>query len=335
MTPFLQQVAAAYIRNEITELSDYCFVFPNKRSGVFFRHYLSLEAGERTFIMPEIGTIAEVTSRFSALTEVPRLDQLFILYNEYRELSDDVVDFDQFIFWGEMLLADFNDVDLYLVDPHRLFVNLKRFREVSSNYLTEEQVEIINRYWGERYVRTGPDNFWNHLHHEAPTELKSKFLNKLWEVLDELFGRFRRRLLDNGMATRGMFARNAVNFLSHPSDEPLPYRRYIFVGFNVLTLAEIKIFEKLQAKGCADFYWDIASPTFRAEGNRASLFMFRATRRVSPRSTTSERCSASSSHFPRYTSQGSRAPSDRQRPPESSCRSGLTTRRRHSTPPMP
>lgn len=274
MTPFLQQVAAAYIRNEITELSDYCFVFPNKRSGVFFRHYLSLEAGERTFIMPEIGTIAEVTSRFSALTEAPRLDQLFILYNEYRELSDDVVDFDQFIFWGEMLLADFNDVDLYLVDPHRLFVNLKRFREVSSNYLTEEQVEIINRYWGERFVHTSPDNFWNHLHHEAPTELESKFL-KLWEVLDELFGRFRRRLLDNGMATRGMFARNAVNFLSHPSDEPLPYRRYIFVGFNVLTLAEIKIFEKLQAKGYADFYWDIASPTFRAEGNRASLFMSR------------------------------------------------------------
>ena len=189
MTPFLQQVASVYINNELPQLADYCFVFPNKRSGVFFRHYLSLEAKGRPFIMPEIGTIAEVTNRFSALTEAPRLDQLFILYNEYRELSDDVVDFDQFIFWGEMLLNDFNDVDLYLVDPHKLFVNLKRFREVSSNYLTEEQVEIINRYWGERFVHTSPDEFWNHLHHQ-PTSLESKFL-KLWEVLDTLFERFK------------------------------------------------------------------------------------------------------------------------------------------------
>lgn len=273
MTPFLQQVASVYINNELPQLADYCFVFPNKRSGVFFRHYLSLEAKGRPFIMPEIGTIAEVTNRFSALTEAPRLDQLFILYNEYRELSDDVVDFDQFIFWGEMLLNDFNDVDLYLVDPHKLFVNLKRFREVSSNYLTEEQVEIINRYWGERFVHTSPDEFWNHLHHQ-PTSLESKFL-KLWEVLDTLFERFKKRLLDNGMASRGMFARNAVNYLSRGGDTRLPFERYIFVGFNVLTLAEIKIFEKLQAKGIADFYWDMASPAFADEGNRAAFFMRR------------------------------------------------------------
>lgn len=274
MTPFLQQVASAYVSNELPKLADYCFVFPNKRSGVFFRHYLALEAKGRPFIMPEIGTIAEVTGRFSALTDAPRLDQLFILYDEYRRLSDDVADFDQFIFWGEMLLADFNDVDLYLVDPHKLFVNLRRFREVSSNYLTEEQVDIINRYWGERFVHTSPDEFWNHLHHQQPTPLESKFL-KLWEVLDTLFERFRKRLLDSGMATRGMFARNAVDYLSHRSDLPLPYERYIFVGFNVLTLAEIRIFEKLQAKGVADFYWDMASPAFRDEGNRAAFFMRR------------------------------------------------------------
>lgn len=274
MTPFLQQVAAAYIRNELTSLSDYCFVFPNKRSGVFFRHYLSKEARGQAFIMPEIGTISEVTSRFSALTEAPRLDQLFILYDEYRKLSEEVVDFDRFIFWGEMLLNDFNDVDLYLIDPHKLFVNLKRFREVSANYLTDEQIEIINRYWGERFVHTSPDEFWNHLHHEQPTELENKFL-KLWEVLDVLFERFKQRLQDNGMASRGMFARNAVNYLRNIDPSTLPYKRYIFVGFNVLTLAEAKIFGQLMARDRADFYWDCASPALRAEGNRASHFMLR------------------------------------------------------------
>lgn len=274
MTPFLRQVASVYISNEAADLSDFCFVFPNKRSGVFFRHYLSLEAAGRPFIMPEIATISDVTHSFSALTDAPRLEQLFILYNEYKQLSGDIGDFDRFLFWGDMLLNDFNDVDLSLADPHKLFVNLKRFREVSANYLTPEQVEIINRYWGESFARTSPDEFWNHIHHDAPTPLESKFL-KLWEVLDELFERFKKRLLDNGMATRGMFARNAVNYLSKVHDEPLPFARYIFVGFNVLTLAEISLFEKLKARGCADFYWDLASPAFKAEGNRAALFMKR------------------------------------------------------------
>lgn len=272
MIPFLRQVAGAYAANELGNLQDYCFVFPNKRSGVFFTHYLALEAAGKPFLMPEIATIAEVTRSFSALTEAPRLDQLFILYNEYRELSgENVADFDRFLFWGEMLLNDFNDVDLYLVDPHKLFVNLQRFREVSANYLTEEQTEIINRYWGEKFVHSSPDEFWNHIH-STPTPLENKFL-QLWEVLDELFERFHKRLLDNGMATRGMFARNAVNLLSKGRDRKLPFSRYIFVGFNVLTLSEIKIFEKLQARGCADFYWDMASPAFSAKGNRASLFM--------------------------------------------------------------
>ena len=106
-------------------------------------------------------------------------------------------------------------------------------------------------------------NSGNHIH-STPTPLENKFL-QLWEVLDELFERFHKRLLDNGMATRGMFARNAVNLLSKGRDRKLPFSRYIFVGFNVLTLSEIKIFEKLQARGCADFYWDMASPAFSAK----------------------------------------------------------------------
>lgn len=272
MTPFLKQVAQAYFENERDEMMDYCFVFPNKRSGVFFRHFLTEAAEGKKFIFPEITTIGEMTASFSSLVEAPRIDQLFILYNEYRALSSDISDFDQFLFWGDMLLSDFNDVDRYLVNPHLLFVNLKRFREVSANYLTEEQKEIINRYWGAQYSYQSPDTFWNHLHHEESTELEGKFL-KLWEVLDPLFENFKKKLLDRGMATAGMLTRNAVDYLKNSPTAELPYRRYIFVGFNVLTLSEIKIFERLQARGCADFYWDMAAPTFKAEGNRAALFM--------------------------------------------------------------
>ena len=37
MKPFLKQVAAHYLA---TDIQDTCFVFPNRRSSVFFRKYL-------------------------------------------------------------------------------------------------------------------------------------------------------------------------------------------------------------------------------------------------------------------------------------------------------
>ena len=41
MNPFLQQVARHYL--DVQGLEDYCFVFPNRRSGQFFTHYLQQE----------------------------------------------------------------------------------------------------------------------------------------------------------------------------------------------------------------------------------------------------------------------------------------------------
>ena len=63
----------------------------------------------------------------------------------------------------------------------------------------------------------------------------------------------------------------------------LSCRRYIFVGFNVLTLAELSMFELLDTKGVADFYWDNASPAMRDKGNAASRFIDRNTERFRSR----------------------------------------------------
>lgn len=49
MKPFLKQVAEAYLASEWKEMMDYCFVFPNKRSGVFFSQ-LSHGASFRTSV---------------------------------------------------------------------------------------------------------------------------------------------------------------------------------------------------------------------------------------------------------------------------------------------
>ena len=282
MTPFLRQVAEVYLANERENLMDYCFVFPNKRSGTFFRHHLQQLAKGSPFGMPDISTIGELTARIVPLAEAPRMEQLFILYNEYRKIGGEDIDFDRFLFWGEMILSDFNDVDQYLVDPSKLFVNLRRYREVSANYLTDEQRDILSRYWGEQFASPSPDRFWEHLHYDSPTSLEQKFL-RLWEVLDLLYQRFTSTLQDAGMGTQGMMARRAVEGLRKCRTSDLSSRRYIFVGFNVLTLAELSMFELLDSRGVADFYWDNASPALRDKGNAASRFIDRNTARFRSR----------------------------------------------------
>lgn len=274
MVPFLKQVAQVYLDNEREAMMDYCFVFPNKRSGTFFRYYLQLLSKGKPLGMPEIATIGDLTARLTSLVEAPRLEQLFVLYDRYRLIGGESIDFDRFLFWGEMILGDFNDVDLYLVDPDKLFVNLKRYREVSANYLTDEQREILQRYWGEQFAYPSPDHFWEHLHYDTPTELEQKFL-KLWEVLARLYHDFTGTLRRNGMGTQGMIAREAVTRLRTCATSELTHRRYIFVGFNVLTLSELSLFENLDVRGVADFYWDNASPAMHVKGNAASRFIDR------------------------------------------------------------
>ncbi|MCH5326487.1 MAG: hypothetical protein J1E29_04700, partial [Duncaniella sp.] len=274
MTPFLQLVAQVYLENERRDMMDYCFVFPNKRSGVFFRHYLiSLSQGQ-PLILPAISTIGELTGQFTDLVEASRFEQLFTLYNEYRALNGDVADFDRFMFWGEMILSDFNDVDRDLVDPDKLFINLKRYREVSANYLTEEQQEILSRYWGESFDRYSPDEFWTHLHTDNPSELEKHFL-QLWEVLSPLYGRFTTTLRSRGVGTQGMMMRDAIEKLRIVETSELQYRRYIFVGFSMLSLSEFRIFDNLKQRGVADFYWDDASPALKTIGNKVVAFMRR------------------------------------------------------------
>ncbi|MCM1520525.1 MAG: PD-(D/E)XK nuclease family protein [Lachnoclostridium sp.] len=275
MTPFLLQVARKYVETEAENLLDYCFVFPNKRSAVFFSHYLESElvSSEKQVVMPEITTIAALTATFSRLIPATRFEQLFILYNEYRKLSQDIPDFDKFLFWGEMLVSDFNDVDRYLVDPASLFTNVKRLKEINANYLTEEQLDIIRRYWGDEMEMYDPELFWTHMD-ANPSKLKEKFL-KLWEILLPLYNGYQKELADAGLASEGMLLKNMLaKVKSTPADE-LPFRRYIFVGFNVLSAAEIHLFETLKARGMADFYWDFNSPAFELPRNKGARFMRR------------------------------------------------------------
>ena len=143
-TPFLREVAQYF--HSHGNFSNYCFVLPNHRSCTFFERELDL-AAENAFIMPHIMTITDFATRVAGLVPVPMVDSLFRLYKCYVAMSgNENYPFDKFVYWGNVLLKDFNDVDMSLVDPEKIFSNIRELRYIQSNYLDGDISDIIERY---------------------------------------------------------------------------------------------------------------------------------------------------------------------------------------------
>ncbi len=212
--------------------------------------------------------------------------QLSTLYDAYRTIApDSAPDFDRFMFWGEILLADFADVDRYMVNSAELFSNIEELREINSTYLTDAQRDIIRRYWGEDAPGLNwqphaegdeAERFWTHINRPGTHDNSEKFVS-LWRVLQPLYELFNKQLAADGYATSGHLFRNAATLLSTVGPDAIPHRasRYVFIGFNMLSTSEIMVFDSMRRTGIADFYWDVASPAFALEGNKAGALALR------------------------------------------------------------
>lgn len=287
MIPFLKSIAQAYACR-FSDLSEFCFLFPNKRSGTFFLKYLSEECGCRLMLAPEIKTISEFVCDLSGLVPASRLDLIFLLYESYLELlgadadgdGPAGVDFDSFRSWGETVLSDFREVDLYLCDPGEIFKNVKDFREIASNFLTEEQRMVMSEYFGRE--DTGDvSGFWKHFDgdEENLSMVRRKFLH-LWRIMAPLYRLLNEKLDSKGLATPGGVYRRALGKLAEEGRGILPYRKVVAVGFNALSSAEREIFKELRdmppspgMKEYADFFWDATGPVLGAGINSASRFV--------------------------------------------------------------
>lgn len=261
MTPFLYNVAQTYYSHFGNKVSGFTFIFPNRRAGRFFLKYLSEVAGKPVFA-PEIITIADLFTKLSELKSADRIYQLFVLYDCYREVSGSDETFEDFMFWGEMLLNDFDDLDKSMADARQLFRNIQDLKEIDANfsYLTEEQVAIIRRFWS------------NFLPVSTEDKTKHDFL-EIWEVLFQLYSVFRERLKSRGFAYEGMIFREVAEKARRLDLPLLNYKRLVFVGLNGHSQSEECLLDFAKKQDIADFYWDYVSPLVRDETNKASFFL--------------------------------------------------------------
>lgn len=280
MIPFLKSVAYAY-KDNYTDLSEVCFVFPNKRSGTFFTKYLTDVSNGKAFVAPHITTISDLVSDMSRLIIDSKIDLLFTLYSIYRDMQQTDVEFDKFRTWGEMVLADFNDVEMYMVDSEQLFKNLSDLKKIESNYLTDEQLEVIRDYFGITDYENDRKSFWSQFSSNNISDNKRKFL-KLWEILSPLRSKLIENLEQRGLAFNGMAYRRALDNLREKGTSILPYKRIVMVGFNALSTVEWNIFKELKKlkikRGAkeepfADFYWNCTGTPMEDESNNATHFV--------------------------------------------------------------
>ena len=240
MQPFLQLVAHDLYTKIGNDLSRTVLVFPNKRANLFFNEYLA-EESDQPIWSPAAMSISDLLQKLSVQKAGDPIRLVCELYKVFKEEIESRETLDDFYFWGELLISDFDDVDKNMVDADKLFSNLQDLKNLMDDYefLDEEQEEAIRQFFQNFSI-------------ERRTELKEKFIS-LWDKLGIIYHRYRENLAELGIAYEGMLYRNVIEQLD---TDRLKYDKYVFVGFNVLNKVEKEFFQKLQKAGKAMFYWD-------------------------------------------------------------------------------
>ena len=257
---FLSELAHKLVSRYSGDLSSLVILFPSRRARVFFNDALS-ELSTLPRWQPQWATIDEIMERASGLMRGDRIrliTELYKIYIKYHPKEE----FDKFYFWGDMLIADFDLIDKYLVDAKQLLRNIEDIKELEADvsYLTPEQLRIIS-FW--KSIGDG----------DSLSSQKQRFL-KIWRTLYNIYEDYHEHLKSLGFAYTGMMYRCAVENIERGEGAELPNKRVVFAGFNALSECEKRLFKHLAlSEHGAEFYWDYDDYYVANTSHEAGMFM--------------------------------------------------------------
>lgn len=252
MKTFLDSVATDLISKYGTDLSRIAVVFPNKRASLFLNASLA-EKANKPLWSPSYITISDLFRNHSSLTVADPIKLVCDLHKSFTECTGINETLDHFYGWGQILLADFDDIDKNMADAKKVFANLRDIHELDDiSYLTEEQICLIKK-------------FFSNFTEDHNSELKKRFLS-LWSHFYDIYQAFNKRLECQGLTYEGALYRHVVS----DSTIEFDYDHYVFIGFNVLQKVEQCLFSKLMKLGKATFYWDFDK--YYMKDNRRDVF---------------------------------------------------------------
>ena len=247
---FLEYVAEDIIGKYGTDLSRIAVVFPNKRAALFLNEHLARIAGQPVW-SPAYITISDLFRQHTDLKPADPIKLICDIHKSFTKCTGIDETLDHFYGWGQLLLADFDDIDKNMADADSIFCNIKDIHELDDiSYLDDEQKEMLKRFFA---------NFSD----DIESELKKRFLS-LWSHFGDIYHDYNRRLTEQGIGYEGAIYRKVAS----EQTLHLKYDKYLFVGFNLIQKVERVLFSRLMKEGKAKFYWDFDEyymPTARAQ----------------------------------------------------------------------
>jgi len=210
METFLAEVARTLTAEHPDDLDQVTVIFNNRRSGLFLRRQFAT-IGDKPFFLPRIIGIDDLISELGELEIVPNEFLLFELFDIHRHLGGEgrkFETFEEFISFGDMMLADFSEIDLYCVDVQQLFSNLHELKAI-----------------GEWDVETG-----------QLTPFQQKYI-EFYKSLYHYYDQLHQRLISQHKAYSGMAYRYVAENIERLSSKATS-KHYYFVGFNALSASE-------------------------------------------------------------------------------------------------
>lgn len=180
---FLEKVANRLRERHGGEMERQTVVLPSRRAGLWLARALA-RLNDKPLWAPAMLTVSDLFRSFTTLTPADSDTQIFGLWSVYRKQFGEDMSFDDFWPWGEVIINDFNDIDLYMADAAKLYSNITDLKEIDDRFggLTDEQVEIIRGFWKSfnPVASTG----------DARTRFRS-----VWQKLGPLYSLYRRQCL--------------------------------------------------------------------------------------------------------------------------------------------
>lgn len=239
---FLSNVARQIVNDHPNGCDDVLVVFNNRRAGLFLQREMQT-LGDKPFFLPRIIGIDDLIRELGGLRIVPHEFLLFELFDIHTKKIGNSEPFEDFISLGEMMLADFSEIDLYMVDAKSLLGNLYDLKQLGEWNLDQKTLSDFQK----RYL---------------------DFYNSLIFYYDELH----RRLIDRNEAFAGMAYRKVaeqIESLIGKVEERFVY----FVGFNALSNSESAIIKCFEQRNMGRLICDGDNYYFSDVNQEAGLFL--------------------------------------------------------------
>lgn len=240
MQTYIEELAQELYDRFGNDLSRVAVVFPNKRAALFLNEALAKLGNGTPIWSPSHITISELFRNYSDLEVADPILLICRLYTVFQRVTGyDNETLDRFYGWGQLLLADFDDLDKNMADARKVFQVVTDLHQLDhDDYLSETQREALKAFF---------KNFTD----DSTSKMREKFMH-LWSRLHEIYTTFREELRNDGLAYEGMLYRD----VAEEKELAFDYDAYYFCGFNWTQKVEQRLFERIRLDGKATFKWD-------------------------------------------------------------------------------